>query len=403
MSAEPARAPRRPAAMESRPGSDRLVLVVSFAVFLDTLFYAVITPMLPQLTQELHLSKLSAGVMTAAYPAGMLVASLPAGALAVRYGPRATVISGLVLLVISTVAFGLLDTAVGLNIARFIEGVGGACSWAGGLAWIVAVTSPERRGAVMGKAVGTSIAGALFGPAVGALASVTGRAWLFCGLALVASLLLIPVSRLADARESSGQPVSDVLRMLNRQPLRAAMWLLALPAIVSGALNVLGPLQLNALGAGAGVIGATFLLGAGFEALISPAAGRFSDEHGRTLPLSVGLIGVGVGLACFTLPSTDLLLGLLMVAIATVLGIFWAPVMALVTDIAEANGIDQAHAAALMNLAWAGGQIVGSAGAGATAKAVSDAFATLFIAGLCMLTLLGLRRGRLLPRPYRPV
>ncbi len=403
MSAEPAPGTRQSAVMESRPGSDRLVLVVSFAVFLDTLFYAVITPMLPQLTQELHLSKLSAGLMTAAYPAGMLVASLPAGALAVRYGPRATVISGLVLLVISTVAFGLLDTAAGLNIARFIEGVGGACSWAGGLAWIVAVTSPERRGAVMGKAVGTSIAGALFGPAVGALASVTGRAWLFCGLALVASLLLIPVSRLADARGSSGQPVSDVLRMLNRPPLRAAMWLLALPAIVSGALNVLGPLQLSALGAGAGVIGATFLLSAGFEALISPAAGRFSDEHGRTLPLSVGLVGVGVGLACFTLPSTDLLLGLLMVAIAAVLGIFWAPVMALVTDVAEANGIDQAHAAALMNLAWAGGQIVGSAGAGATAKAVSDAFATLFIAGLCLLTLLGLRRGRLLPRPYRPV
>ncbi len=195
--------------------------------------------------------------------------------------PGLTVISGLVLLVISTVAFGLLDTAAGLNIARFVEGVGGACSWAGGLAWIVAVTSPERRGAVMGKAVGTSIAGALFGPAVGALASVTGRAWLFCGLALVASLLLIPVSRLEDARGSSGQPVSDVLRMLKRPPLRAAMWLLALPAIVSGALNVLGPLQLNALGAGAGVIGATFLLGAGFEALISPAAGRFSD---RTRP-----------------------------------------------------------------------------------------------------------------------
>ena len=44
------------------------------------------------------------------------------------------------------------------------------------------------------------------------------------------------------------------------------------------------------------------------------------------------------------------------------LGVFWAPVMALVADVAEANGIDQAHAAALMNLAWAAGQIIGSAG-----------------------------------------
>ncbi len=378
-----------------RSGNDRLVMVVSFAIFLDTLFYAVITPMLPQLTHELHLSKLSAGVMTAAYPAGMLVASLPAGALAVRYGPRLTVISGLVLLVLSTVGFGLLNTAAGLNIARFVEGVGGACAWAGGLAWIVAATSPDRRGAVIGKALGTAIAGSLFGPAVGALASVTGRASLFCGLAAVASLLLIPISRLHDTGESSGQPVIDVLRVLHRPALRVAMWLMALPAIVSGVLNVLGPLQLNGLGAGAGVIGVTFLIGAGFEALISPAAGRFSDRHGRMLPLSAGLVGVAVGLACFTLPSTALALSLLMIAIATVLGVFWAPVMALVADVAEANGIDQAHAAALMNLAWAGGQIVGSAGGGATATAVNDAFPTLFIAGLCAATLLWARAGAL--------
>ena len=148
----------------------RLVLVVSFAIFLDTLFYAVITPLLPQLSHELHLSKLSAGVMTASYPAGMLVASLPGGALAVRRGPRFTVIAALVLLVISTVGFGLLERRRRFDIARFVEGVGGACSWAGGLAWIVAVTPAERRGAVMGSALGTSIAGALFGPAVGALA-----------------------------------------------------------------------------------------------------------------------------------------------------------------------------------------------------------------------------------------
>ncbi len=376
-----------------RSGNDRLLLVVSFAIFLDTLFYAVITPMLPQLTHELHLSKLSAGVMTAAYPAGMLVASLPAGALAVRYGPRLTVIIGLVLLVLSTVGFGLLNTATGLNIARFVEGIGGACAWAGGLAWIVGATAPERRGAVIGKVLGTAIAGSLFGPAVGALASVTGRASLFCGLAAIASLLLIPIWQLQDTSESSGQPVIDVLRSLNRPALRAAMWLMALPAIVSGVLNVLGPLALNGLGAGAGVIGITFLVGAGLEAVVSPAAGRFSDRHGRMLPLCAGLAGVGVGLACFTLPSTALVLSLLMIAIAMVLGVFWAPVMALVADVAEANGIDQAHAAALMNLAWAGGQIVGAAGGGATAKAVSDAFPTLFTAGLCAATLLWARAG----------
>ncbi len=68
--------------------------------------------------------------MTAAYPAGTLVAALPAGALAVRRGPKFTLITGLLLVVISTVAFGVLDTASGLDVARFVEGIGGACVWA---------------------------------------------------------------------------------------------------------------------------------------------------------------------------------------------------------------------------------------------------------------------------------
>ena len=377
-----------------RAESERLVVVVSAAIFLETLFFAVITPLLPQLSHELHLSKLTAGFMTASYPVGTLLGSLPGGALAVRRGPRFTLISGLVLVVISTVGFGLLHSVVGLDLARFVEGVGGAFAWAGGLAWIVAVTAPERRGAVMGKALGTAIAGSLFGPAIGALAAATGRAALFCALAGFASLLLVPIAMRPDAKSSSEQPVSEVLRVLHRPALAGAMWLMVLPAIVSGSFNVLGPLQLHRLGAGTAVIGVTFLAGAAIESLISPVAGRLSDRHGRTLPLRGGLIGLGIGLACFTLASSSLALALLLIAAAVPLGVFWAPVMALVSDVAEAQGIDQAHAAALMNLSWAAGQIVGSAGSGAAGKAFGNGVPTLMITLLCVLTLLGLRASR---------
>ncbi len=381
-----------------RAGNERLVLLVSLAIFLETLFYAVITPLLPALSHQLQLSKFTAGVMTAAYPMGTLIGSLPGGALAVRRGPRFTLISGLLLVVGSTVAFALLHSAAALDLARFVEGIGGALAWAGGLAWVVAATPPQRRGAVMGATLGMSIAGSLFGPAIGALASVTGRAVLFCALAAVVLLLLAPIAMLRDVHGSSGQPVSEVLRVLHRPAIAGAMWLMVLPAIVSGGFNVLGPLELHRFGAGAGVIGVTFLVGAGLEALISPVVGRFSDRHGRTVPLRGGLVGVGIGLGCFSLASSALALALVLVATAATLGVFWAPVMALVADVAETHRIDQAHAAALMNLSWAAGQIVGSAGGGAAGKAFGNSAPTLAITMLCAATLVGLRAAEAMRR-----
>jgi hypothetical protein len=67
--------------------------------------------------------------------------------------------------------------------------------------------------------------------------------------------------------------------------------------------------------------------------------------------------------------------------------------MALLSDGAEAHGLDQALAAALINLAWAGGQIVGSGAGGAAAKTAGDAVPLIAAAGLCAVTLLVLTLG----------
>ena len=83
-----------------------LFLVASAVVFVDTMFYAAVVPLLPTLTHELHLSKASAGVLTAGYAAGTLVGAIPGGMLAARAGPRATIYAGLLLMGSSSLAFG---------------------------------------------------------------------------------------------------------------------------------------------------------------------------------------------------------------------------------------------------------------------------------------------------------
>jgi MFS family permease len=382
--------------MPTAPATERrLVLLISAVVFVDTLFYAVLAPLLPQLAHELHLSKLSAGAMTASYPIGTLLASLPCGMLAARAGPRPAVISGLTLLALSTIAFAFLRSLVLLDAARFLEGVGGACSWAGGIAWLAAETAPERRGALIGRALGAAIGGALFGPVIGTLANLTGRPVAFSVIVVAAAGLIAVSRRLPTTHVRSLQGIGHLRSALADRPVLIAMWLVTLPASGSGLLNVLGPLRLHRFGAGAVAVGATFLVAAGVEAVVSPVIGGVSDRRGRLLPLRLGLAATSVMLIAFAVPGAALPLAAVVVGCAATLGVFWAPAMAMLSDAADAHGLDQGLAAALTNLAWAIGQVLGSAGGGAVAKVAGDVTPVALASGACLasLALVRARRG----------
>jgi MFS family permease len=378
--------------MTRRVSEGHLVMVISAVVFVDTTFYAVIAPLLPALAHQFHLSKLSAGVMTASYPAGTLLGSVPGGLLVARAGPKPTVVAGLALLAASTVAFALLNDPAGLEAARFVEGVGGACSWAGGIAWIVTETPAGRRGALIGRALGAAIGGALFGPVIGTLATTIGRLAAFSIVVVAALLLLAETVRLPTHRVDSDQGVSHLIAALRGRSVAIGVWLVTLPAMASGVLNVLAPLRLHRFGAGAAAIGATFLVAAGVEAIVAPAIGRLSDRRGRLVPLRVGLALTAGLLVCFDVPSVVLALAGLIVAIVASLGVFWAPAMAMLSEAAEGRGLDQGLAAALMNLAWATGQIVGSGAGGALAKVAGDVLPTTIAAALCLATLAAISR-----------
>jgi MFS family permease len=384
----------------------RLVLLIGAVVFVDTMFYAAIAPLLPTLAHQLALSKLSAGVLTASYPIGMLLGSVPGGLLVVRTGPRFTVCAGLALLAGSTLAFGFLENAAALDAARLIEGLGGACSWAGGLAWIVAEAPLERRGRLIGDAIGAAIGGALFGPVIGTVATAIGRAATFSAVVLLAFWLIAEARRQPSLPAAAPQGMRHLRAALCHRSMVVAMWLVSVPAIASGLISVLGPLRLHQLGAGAAAIGATFVVATAIEALISPVVGRLSDRSGRMLPMQFGLAGAIVVLLCFPLPTNAALLALIVVGTSVSLSAFWAPGMALLSDEAESRGLDQAFAAALMNVAWAGGQILGSGGGGAVAKATGDAVPIAIAAAMFALTLFlttGAAHSAARQRPARPL
>lgn len=73
---------------------------------------------------------------------------------------------------------------------------------------------------------------------------------------------------------------------------------------------------------------------------------------------------------------------------------FWTPAMSMVTDAAEASGLEYGYAFALVNVAWAPGQAGGAAIGGAVASATTDAVSYFGLAVLCLVTLAALVRYR---------
>lgn len=250
----------------------RLVLLVSAVVLVDTMFFAAIAPLLPEYRAELDLTKAAAGGLSAAYAAGTLLAARPAGRLAGRIGGRATVLAGLALLVGSSVVFGFGRDIVLLDTARFAQGVGGACLWAGGFSWLVGAAPRERRGEMIGTALGAAVVGVLLGPVLGGLATRTSPELVFSGVAALGVLLAACALATPAGPTESGAGWRELGAALRRRPVLAAAWLVTLPAVFSGAINVLVPLRLDALGAGGLLIGAAFLAAAAVEAVLNPAA-----------------------------------------------------------------------------------------------------------------------------------
>src|SRR6478736_2569171 len=120
----------------------RVLILASTMILFDVAFYSAIAPLLPDYVSELGLTKAEAGILSASYAAGTLLASLPAGFLASRFGPRRTVICGLLLLGVSSLIFGLVDEIGLLDAARFTQGIAGALIWSGALTWLI-TTAPE--------------------------------------------------------------------------------------------------------------------------------------------------------------------------------------------------------------------------------------------------------------------
>lgn len=372
----------------------RLLSLCCAIVLVDTIFYAALTPLVPFFNEEYGLTKSTVGLLAGAFGAGVLVGAAPGGYLASRAGVRAAALAGLVLMSLTAVGFALADATWVLLLTRFVGGFGSALSWVAAFTWLVARAPEGRRGELIGVMLSFAVVGALLGPAFGSAAAIVGLVPAFATVAAAgAAIALWALFEPAPEPSRTGSFLGAVLSV-GQPRLLTGLWFVALSPLLFAALTVLVPLDLAAVGWGAAAVGAVFLASAGFETVVHPLLGRWTDRAGFRPPAFAGLIlSVAILLVLAWAVNPWVLTGLVVLA-GGAFNASLVPGTALFSRGTEKAGVDQANAFAINNFAWASGYAVGAPLGGLLADLGGDATSYLFLAGVCLITLLLVRGVR---------
>jgi MFS family permease len=312
--------------------------------------------------------------------------------MAARIGGRRAVLVGLTLMGIASLGFAFAGSFETLFVARFIQGCAGGSLWAGAFAWLLAVAPRDRRGELLGTAMGAAVFGALLGPVLGAAAAIAGRGPVFAGLAGVAVVLGVWAMRFEETAPAERPSVRALVRAVRNRRFLAGLSLMALPSLLFGVLAVLAPLHLSAAGWGAAAIAAVWLVGAALETVQAPLIGRLSDRRGRLYPVRFALVAGVVVSALLAIGFRPLVYAPLIVLACLAYGLLFTPGFALIADGADEVGLVQGMAFGVMNAAWALGAMIGPAAGGAIASATGDWIPFVLAAVLCVAALVAVRR-----------
>lgn len=371
----------------------------SGVAFLDG---TVVNVALPAIARDLHTGLGGQQWVLDGYLLTLSALLLAGGVAGDRWGRRRVFVAGLVVFAIGSIACGLAPTIGTLIAARLVQGVGAAAVVPGSLALINAEIAEEDRGKAVGLWAGMSGATSALGPFVGGwlVDAASWRSTFFLSVPLALAAIWITMRHVPESRDSSlrGRPdiagavlmtlgLTGVVFALIEGPghqwptvavVCAVLGLVALAAFVfveSRAESPLLPLGLfrsrQFVGANlttlliyAGLNGALFLVALqlqqslGYSALQagaamvpstiimlfgSPVSGRLAAMTGPRLPMTIGPVVAGVGLALMAriVPGAHYLTNVLPAVI--VFGVGMTITVAPLTS-AALGAVDDAHA-----------------------------------------------------------
>jgi len=174
------------------------------AIFMLLLDITIVNVALPDIGRELDASFSDLQWVIDAYALSLAALLLTAGSLADRLGRRRIFVAGLLLFTLASLLCGMAGSPTLLNLARGLQGIGGAAMFATSLALLASAFSGRERGTAFGIWGATTGAAVAIGPLVGGVLveSIGWEAIFFINIPIG---LLATWVTLAKVRESSDE------------------------------------------------------------------------------------------------------------------------------------------------------------------------------------------------------
>lgn len=348
----------------------RLLALVCLIIFVDSLGYGVVVPVMPVYARDLGISQLGLGMLFASYALGNIVAALPFGLLSDRVGRRPFLVFGMIAMAGAFVLYAYSTTYIALFLSRFLDGVTAAANWSVGLAIIPDIYPEGGRGQAMGTVMAAMGAGAIAGPALGGLLydwlGIKAPFLLVAAICVVGGIAAVAsgdLRRLSPSRGEGGY--GEIARAVLSFPGVALVLIIVMMGTVSlGVLEPLFPVYLEeTLGLGSTAIGLLFALTVAAYTLSSPLVGRLADRRGKRVPMILGLLATAVAAPALTFSVNVAMAAALFALCGITIALFETPTLPLIADLISGKSRGEVYGTAfgLFNIAWALGYLAGPA------------------------------------------
>jgi MFS transporter, ACDE family, multidrug resistance protein len=292
-----------PSLLNAISGQPKQVWITAFAAVIAFMGIGLVDPILLSIAKGLNATPSQVTLLFSSYLGVQVVAMLVTGACTARFGAKRTVVTGLVLIVLATVACSMANSIGMLVGLRGVWGLGNAFFIATALSVIVGAASGGQQGAILLYEAALGL-GLSVGPLLGALLGEISWRGPFAGTAVLMAVALVLCSIFLAPDGRAGRAkigLLDPLRALRhggllRTSLGSALYTAAFFAVLAWTPFVL---NFSAVGIGLIFCGWGLCVAVAGVVLAPRLAAKVGERHGIVL----AVIGYAVLMAVLAVPS----------------------------------------------------------------------------------------------------